>query len=318
MALLRRAFNLGRPQTPPKVRFVPYIPRLKEDNVRKGFLEHPEFLALRQALPEEIKPILTFAYYTGCRRGEILSLRWSQVDLARKIVRLEPGTTKNDQPRNLPLVPELYEILAMQKDIRDLKYPNCPWVFVRSGRFIRDFRGSWEIACKAAGLVDANGKPSRIFHDLRRTGVRDLVRASVPERVAMLISGHKTRSVFERYNVVSERDLQEAARRLKRYIEELKATQGPPALGAPKGTPAQFLGSHRHSKNCKLLNNIIVSYCAKVAELADAPDLGWDFGLSHDSAPKRSPAKIGSVHAGLAGVASRMLVHQSAPKPKAN
>ena len=117
--LLHRAFNLARRQTPPKVRYVPYIPQLKEDNVRKGFLEHPEYAASCQALPDEVKPILTFAYYTGCRRGEILSLQWTQVDLARRIVRLEPGTTKNDQPRNLPLVAELYEMLAIQKDIRD-------------------------------------------------------------------------------------------------------------------------------------------------------------------------------------------------------
>ena len=273
-ALLRRAFNLARRETPPKVQFVPYIPRLKEDNVRKGFLEHPEYVALRQALPSEIKPILTFAYYTGCRRGEILSLSWSQVDLARRIVRLEPGTTKNDQPRNLPLVPELYEILAMQKDIRDAKYPNCSSVFFRGGRPIHDFRGAWEVACKAAGLADANGKPTRIFHDLRRTGVRNLVRAGVPERVAMLISGHKTRSVFERYNVVSERDLQEAAHRLEKYIEDLKATQGRPALGTLLGTLDKNDRLPRHSKSCKSLNGRIVRFCAKVAELADAPDLG--------------------------------------------
>ncbi len=70
----------------------------------------------------------------------------------------------------------------------------------------------------------------------------------------MLISGHKTRSVFERYNVVSERDLQEAARRLENYIEELKAIEGQPALGTPKGTPAPFRGIRRHFENCKSLN----------------------------------------------------------------
>jgi integrase len=191
-ALLRRAFNLGRRQTLPKTRFTLYIPRLKEDNVRKGFLEHSQFVDLRQALPDEIKPVLTFAYYTGCRREEILSFVWSQVELARTIVRLEPGTTKNDEGRNLPLVPELLETLAMQRSIRDVKYPECQWVFIRRGKRIRESRGAWEIACKTAKLVNAEGNPTRIFHDLRRSGVGNLVRAGIPERVTMVISGHKS------------------------------------------------------------------------------------------------------------------------------
>lgn len=232
-ALLRRAFNLGRRQTPPKVVFVPFIPRLKEENVRKGFLEHSQFLALRKQLPDEIKPILTFAYFTGCRRGEILSLRWSQVDLVRRLVRLEPGTTKNDEPRTLPLVPELFKVLSTQKAIRNAECPTSPWVFFRKGKPIRSFQGAWERACKAAGLVDENGKPVPIFHDLRRTGIRNLVRAGVPERVAMAISGHKSRSVFDRYNIVSEADLQEAAVRLDGYIGQVAKVDSMDGLGTP-------------------------------------------------------------------------------------
>jgi integrase len=281
-ALLRRAFNLGRRQTPPKVRFVPYIPKLKEDNVRKGFLEHSQFVDLRQALPDEIKPVLTFAYYTGCRREEILSLAWSQVDLVRKIVRLEPGTTKNDEGRNLPLVPELFETLSMQKSIRDVKYPHCSWVFFRRGKRIRDFRGAWEIACKAAKLVDAEGNPNRIFHDLRRTGVRNLIRAGIPERVAMLISGHKSRSVFERYNIVSERDLQEAARRLENYISQMAGAESRNTLGTLLGTPAKPSGQTGEDK---LLITTVVRHCAKVAELADAPDLGSGPARGRGSTP---------------------------------
>jgi integrase len=220
LALLRRAFNLGKASQPPKVATVPRIPVLAENNVRKGFFEDAAFTAIRRALPEEIRPLATFAYYTGCRKGEILSLRWEQIDLREQVIRLEPGTTKNDEGRTIYMAPELYETLVIQKELRDLHFPECPWVFSRAGEPIRDFRAAWESACKAAGLVKTIGdaeKPLKLFHDLRRTGVRNLVRAGVPERVAMMISGHKTRAVFDRYNIVSESDLKDAARRQGEY-----------------------------------------------------------------------------------------------------
>ncbi len=225
LALLRRAFNLAHEP-------LPALPsKLKENNVRKGFFEHEDYTALLKTLPDELRPVLTFAYYTGCRKGEILSLQWSQVDLLEQVVRLEAGTTKNDEPRLIPLAPELYEVLKMQKAIRDHKYPDCPWVFFREGEEILDFRGAWDEAAKAAKLWnEQTKKPVKLFHDLRRTGVRNLVRAGVSESVAMRISGHKTRSVFERYNIVTEADLKIAAQRLGQYIQEkakaseLKAT----------------------------------------------------------------------------------------------
>ena len=80
LAILKRSLNLGRKHTPPKVLRVPHVPMLEENNVRKGFFEHPQYLHLREALPGEIRPVVTFAYYTGCRKGEILSLLWTQVD----------------------------------------------------------------------------------------------------------------------------------------------------------------------------------------------------------------------------------------------
>jgi hypothetical protein len=121
-------------------------------------------------------------------------------------------------------VADLYEMLKLLKESRDRNYPKSPWVFSRDGEPILAFKNSWGTACKTAGLVDASGEPAKLFHDLRRTGVRNLVRAGVPERVAMMISGHKTRSVFDRYNIVSESDLKDAARRLGEYM-------------AKKGTP---------------------------------------------------------------------------------
>lgn len=223
LALLRRAFNLGRMSTPPKVARVPFIPSLEENNVRKGFFEHEDFLRLRAALPDELKPVLTFAYYTGCRKGEILSLRWSQTDLLERIVRLEPGETKTREARVIPLARQLFESLKMQRLIHDQEFPESPWVFSRGGEPIRDLRTAWAKACRAANLVDAEGSPSRVFHDLRRTGVRNLVRAGVPEAVAMRISGHRTRSVFDRYNIVSEHDLKDAAAKLGAYLAQKTA-----------------------------------------------------------------------------------------------
>lgn len=112
----------------------------------------------------------------------------------------------------------------MQRAIRDERFPDCGWLFFwhDTGTPIRDFRGAWEAASKAAGLWegdDETGKAMKLFHDLRRTGVRNLVCAGVPEAVAMRISGHKTRAVFDRYSITSEADLKDAARRLGDYLQ---------------------------------------------------------------------------------------------------
>ncbi len=248
LAVLKRAFSLGRKYTPPKVVRAPHIPMLKENNVRKGFLEHDEFLRLHDALPLEIRPVLTFAYYTGCRKSEILALIWDQVDLKERIIRLDPGTTKNDEPRILPLGTELLTTLETLRQQRDAGYPDCRFVFSRDGKPVRNFRKSWDQACLRAGLWlgdKRTGRPTRLFHDLRRTGVRNLIRAGVPERIAMAISGHKTRSVFDRYNIVSETDLKEAAQKLDSYIAARKAPTDSDA--AHKGTREAQKRNNRHT-----------------------------------------------------------------------
>jgi integrase len=149
---------------------------------------------------------MTFAYTTGWRvPSEVLPLTWDRVDLLEGSVRLNPGSTKNSDGRIVYLSTELQAVLEEQ---RRTQPRNCVWVFHRAGERVRDFRAAWDTACKAAGLT------GRIPHDLRRTAVRNLVRAGVPERVAMSVSGHRTRSVFDRYNIVSEGDLKLAAKQL--------------------------------------------------------------------------------------------------------
>jgi integrase len=219
--ILRRSLNLGRQATPAKVVNPIKIPLLKEAKPRQGFFEHEQYTAMLRELPEHLGPVLTFAYNTGCRRGEILALRWSQVDLPERTVRLNPGETKNEEGRIIPMTPELHQTLALLRQKRDELYPESPLVFSRAGKPIGNFSKAWSEASKRAGLWDEESKrATRLLHDARRTGARNLVRAGVPERVAMLIGGWKTRSVFDRYNIVDERDIKDAARKLGAYLDE--------------------------------------------------------------------------------------------------
>jgi integrase len=228
--ILHRAFSLAKELG--DVTTIPQFPKAMEgENIRKGFFEYEEFVRMRGGLPSELRPVAEFAFWTGCRKNEILQLRWVQVSLVDRIIRLEPGETKNDEARAIPLTESIFQVLALQKDLRDLKFPGTPWVFFRheDGRRIKYFGKAWIEACKRAGLVtkgdDGKERAERLFHDLRRSGIRNLVRAGVPEKVVMLISGHKSRSVFERYNIVDERDLHWAAGKLDRYIQEIRAQQ---------------------------------------------------------------------------------------------
>jgi len=154
-----------------------------------------------------------------------LSLQWSQLDLEHRVIRLHPGETKNDEARVIPIGKELSEMLLIQKSARDARWPDCLFVFFRYGKRILDFRGAWDEAAKRAEFWDptarkGRGGPAYLFHDLRRTGARNLVRAGVPERVVMAIGGWKTRAVFDRYNIVSERDLHDAAAKLDEHLRE--------------------------------------------------------------------------------------------------
>jgi integrase len=193
---------------------------LRENNVRKGFFEHGDFIKLRDALPEYLRGFITFAYKTGWRLGEIEELTWDKVDLKRAVVRLDPGDAKNNEPRTIVVDAELLEILNRQWKLWGKSGSVLPFVFLNAKGTdrVKQFVKSWRTACKNAQI----GK--RLFHDFRRSAVRNMVRAGVPERVAMTISGHKTRSVFERYNVVSEEDLRQAAQKQSDYLDSRLGT----------------------------------------------------------------------------------------------
>lgn len=210
--MLRLAYENG------KLTRLPVIRKLKEAAPRAGFFERDQFEAVARRLPEPIALAARVAYTLGWRRAEVFGLERRHVDLGRGTLTLDVGTTKSGEGRVCYLTPDLLARLRAHLAEHDALQKKklgrvIPRVFVylggvRAGQPIQSFRKRWEAACRAAGY------PGRLFHDLRRSGVRNMVRAGVSEHTAMKVSGHKTRSIFDRYDIVSEGDLQEAARRI--------------------------------------------------------------------------------------------------------
>jgi integrase len=188
-----------------------FPPRLRENPPRQGFFELVEYRAIRQHLPPPYQDVLDFAYYSGWRRREIMELTWPEVDWDGRVVRLDPRRSKTGTGRVLPLTPILLEVLERR---RTRRRPGSDRVFHKDGVTERTWKYCWMRACRAANL------PGRYLHDCRRTVARNLIRAGVPEKTAMLLLGHVTRSVFDRYHIVAERDLHEAGRRLTAYLEQ--------------------------------------------------------------------------------------------------
>ena len=229
LAALSRMFRLAVEAE--KLVYAPHVPRLEENNARQGFIDHGSFLALQEQLPEYLKDPIWFLYLAAWRKGELQSLEWRDVDLPGKAIRLRAENSKNKRPRFLALTGELFEVIQRAHARRRL---NCRLVFHNDGQPVANFRKSWWKACVASGLgwfeTIGQGKDAKkiyhglIVHDLRRTSVRNMVRAGISEKTAMERSGHRTRSVFDRYNIVTEKDQADASERLDQYLETQPVT----------------------------------------------------------------------------------------------
>jgi integrase len=192
----------------------PHIELLPVSNARQGFVEDADFRKLYAALPTDLKDYALFAFLTAWRKSEVSCLRWNYLE--NGVLRIPAEETKSGVARSVVIAGELGEVIERRKAARSFKNPDgtlqpSPLIFHRDGERIIEFRKAWATACKKAGCA------GRLFHDLRRSGVRNMIRAGVPQNVAMKISGHETVAMFKRYDIADEADLKAAAESVQRY-----------------------------------------------------------------------------------------------------
>lgn len=203
MSCLRRMMNLMHQDG--ILAAVPSFPMLAERNIRTGFVGEAELQAILQYLRMPVRPVVEFAYITGWRKAEILSRDWRHV--SDRSVRLDPLEPKNDEGREFPLIPRLRSVIDGQR--KRAARLGGPVFFWSNGRRIKSFKDSWSSAVDSAGL------PGLLFHDLRRSAVRNLVLAGIDRHTAMRLTGHKTASVFERYDIIDAGRLHQQAEKLQ-------------------------------------------------------------------------------------------------------
>jgi integrase len=221
LSILKRMLRLMSDRLPR----LPVFRMPRVNNARQGFFEEHEIQALLPHLPRHARHLVEFLYLTGWRSGEAFGLRWTDVDWKEQVVLLRES--KNRESRVFPFKyhPRLEEILLQQRrDVTAWERTNgriCPVVFPWRGRPMKKLRRSWRNACAAAGLE------GRLLHDCRRTAVRNLIRAGVPQAIAMVITGHKTESSFRRYLIVDQELLAQATGAVAHYLESEAKTESP-------------------------------------------------------------------------------------------
>jgi len=195
------------------------------EDVRDRILTVDEFKKLEKHSPEHFKPILKTAYYTGMRRGEILTLTWDRVDLQRRVIELRPIDTKNRKRRTIPICSELIEtLMALPNRIHEIGDHNHVFLSSR-GKSYKDIRKALTKACKSAGIKYGRFiEGGFIFHDLRHTFNTNMRKAGVAESVIMKITGHSTREMFDRYNTVDEEDTKKAVELFENFVSSVDDT----------------------------------------------------------------------------------------------
>ena len=206
MIVLRAALRLGYKHD--LVQRVPTMELLPQLAVRDDFFTREEVNALLPFLPDYLRDVVLFGFLTGWRKGEISGLQWANVSRSTSVVRLKPDQNKTREVRVLTLSGEVSALFERRWHARKEGRTLSQHVFHRAGNPLGNFRETWLKACRKAGLGH------RMFHGLRRSAVRNMSLQGIPEKVIMSITGHKTRAVFDRYNIITESDQRVYAKRL--------------------------------------------------------------------------------------------------------
>jgi integrase len=270
LAYLQSALELECKKTPSRVVKVPHIPKSGEDNVRSGFLDFDGYEKVLAELPVSLKCMFVVAYHIGNRKGALLELKWRQIDVKNSVVRFVQMQNRKPVPLAAPIYGDMHQWLDRQKAYRDEHFPECEFVFFwypvdceidpdlksghggrrsEPGSSIKRFDQSWKTAVKDAGF------PDLLFHDLRRSAVRNMVEEiGMSEKRAMEISGHKTRSCFERYHIVPLADIQESGQKMDKWMKEQRTKVNTSTTGKGKrkspsrtGKPQKLSGQEKRA-----------------------------------------------------------------------
>jgi len=213
LATLRRGFKLMSEAG--MISTVPVIKLYAVDNARQGFIDVADFNALLEKILEnrrirpDVRDIIEFLYHAGWRSIEAEAFEWSWID--RNMIRVPKEIAKNKKDRAFPIIGTLIDILERRQKLRRL---DCPYVFHRNGKPIRSFRKAFKAAAKEVGY------DGLLPHDMRRSAIRNFRKAGLSESDGMKLSGHRTRSVYDRYNIFDDRDLAESMNRVQEHLKK--------------------------------------------------------------------------------------------------
>jgi integrase len=231
LSLLRRAYSLGKlVLDPTRLDFSDLF--LVENSPLGKHIDAAAFAAIHQHLPPSLKPFFEFAYLCGTRKGNLARTTWAHWNAQTKEFTWTAAEVKAKRPHVLPLDGRALEIVERLYQTRQL---HCRYVF-HGGRCtlghqpskahacVGDFKRAWATACKKAGFPVGRTHGGFVFHNTRHTAVTNLVNAGVPAHEAMTVSGHRTRSVFDRYSLSLKQQTKAALRRVTEYTQQQDST----------------------------------------------------------------------------------------------